>query len=531
MRLIEAVFREFLQGREDFLRLLLLDVVGSLGAGDEDVALLLHLFADLLAHRPAKHVGAAEGVASDHAGGFHHLFLVDQNAVGLLGDLLQQRVGVLDVIRVLLALDVVRDELHRARAVECDECDDLIDGRDVELPAKRLHAAGFELEHADRLGVVEQGERLGVLEPDLLDVELRQFAVLADELLGIVDHGERLQPEEVHLQQAQLLDGVLGVLGRQVAILHRHRDDVGQRTVRDDHTACVLTAVAHHPFDHAAGFDDAGGRRVTAHLRAELVRLLERVFERDVDVVGDQFREAVGFDERQVANAGEVADDHLGAEGAEGDDVGDAVGTILPADVVDDLVTAAHAEVDIEVGRGDAFGVKEALEEEAEADRVDVGDLQAVGDNRAGARAAAGTDRDILAPRPVDEVPDDEEVVDETRAGDDAQLVVNAATEFRGTRLSWARNCFVGLSLRVVVIDAIAFLEAEFDDLEEVRAVGAHPLAGIFGDGEIAFLAGGDQQAVLEFLVAIEDGVRLLRDLGLHAFGEDINRVVIFADG
>lgn len=337
--------------------------------------------------------------------------------------------------------------------------------------------------------------------------------------------------QEVHLQQAQLLDGVLRVLGRQVPILHRDGDDVRQWPVGDDHAARMLTAVAHHAFDDAAGLDDAGGGRVAADFGPQFVGLLERVFERDVDVVGDQLGQAIGFDERQVADAGEVADHHLGAEGAERDDVGDAVGAVLPAHVVDDLIAAAHAEVDVEVGRGDAFGIEEALEEQPEADRVDVGDLQAIGDDGASARAAARADGDVLAPRPIDEVPDDEEVVDETRAGDDAQLVVDAAAELGGTGLSRAGNGFVGLRLRVVVVDAIAFLEAEFDDLEEVRAVGPHPLAGVFGDGEIALLAGGHEQAVLELLVAVQDGVRLLRDLGLHAFREDVDRVMVLADG
>lgn len=87
---------------------------------------------------------------------------------------------------------------------------------------------------------------------------------------------------------------------------------------------------------------------------------------------------AVGLDEREVADTGEVADDHLGAERAEGDDVGDAVFAILLAHVADDLVATTHAEVDIEVGRRDALGIQEAFEEQAEADRIDVGDLEAI---------------------------------------------------------------------------------------------------------------------------------------------------------
>ena len=155
MGLIEAVFGKLFERQKDFLGLLRLDIIGRLSTRDEDVALLLHFLADLLAHRAAEHIGAAKGVASDHAGGFHDLFLVDEDAIGFLGDLLKERVGVLDVVGVLLALNVVRDELHRSWTIERNECDDFVDGRDVKLPAERLHTAGFELEDADRLGVVE----------------------------------------------------------------------------------------------------------------------------------------------------------------------------------------------------------------------------------------------------------------------------------------------------------------------------------------------------------------------------------------
>ena len=137
----------------------------------------------------------------------------------------------------------------------------------------------------------------------------------------------------------------------------------------------MLTAITHHALDYPAGFDDASRRRVATDLGAQFIGFLQGVIERDVDVIGDELREAIGLDKGQVANAGQVADDHLGTECAEGDDVGDAVGAVFLADVVDDLVATAHAEVDIEVGCRDAFGIKKALEEEAEADRVDVRDF------------------------------------------------------------------------------------------------------------------------------------------------------------
>ena len=136
-----------------------------------------------------------------------------------------------------------------------------------------------------------------------------------------------------------------------------------------------------------------------------------------------------------------------------------------------------------------------------------------------------------MATRPVDEVPDDEEVVDEARAGDDAHLVVDAAAELGGAGLADARNLLVLPRLGVVVIHRVAFLEARLHLLEQVGAVGPHGLPLLGFDDEVAWLAGGDQQAVLELLVAVEDLVDLVGGLGLHAFAEDVDGVVVLADG
>ena len=44
-------------------------------------------------------------------------------------------------------------------------------------------------------------------------------------------------------------------------------------------------------------------------------------------------------------------------------DLADRLAAVLLADVVDDLVATIHAEVDVEVGHRDAFGVQEPLEQ------------------------------------------------------------------------------------------------------------------------------------------------------------------------
>ena len=53
---------------------------------------------------------------------------------------------------------------------------------------------------------------------------------------------------------------------------------------------------------------------------------------------------------------------------------------VLAAHVVDDLGPAGLAEVDVNIGRRDTFGIEESFENEPEAQGTEVGDAEDVGD-------------------------------------------------------------------------------------------------------------------------------------------------------
>ena len=123
----------------------------------------------------------------------------------------------------------------------------------------------------------------------------------------------------------------------------------------------------------------------------------------------------------------DVADDGLRLHRPERDDLRDVLAAVLARDVVDDLAAAALAEVDVDVGQRDALGVEEALEDQVELERIDVGDAQAVGDQAAGRRPAARADRNAPLARVADEVPDDQEVARVLHPLDHLDLVARAA--------------------------------------------------------------------------------------------------------
>ena len=147
---------------------------------------------------------------------------------------------------------------------------------------------------------------------------------------------------------------------------------------------------------------------------------LDGLVERDVEPAGHQLVDLLDPGQRDVQRPADVLDRRLGLERAEGADLGDVGVAVLLPDVLDHLVAALLAQVDVDVGRLGAIGVEEPLEEQVVLERADVAELEQVADERAAGRSAGRGGNAPLA-RVADEVPDDQEVGGEPHPVDDRQ--------------------------------------------------------------------------------------------------------------
>ena len=95
--------------------------------------------------------------------------------------------------------------------------------------------------------------------------------------------------------------------------------------------------------------------------------------------------QSIDLAKRHAQDSPHVAQHAARQERAERDDLRDPVGAIAIAYVVDHFAATGLAEVDVEVRHRHALGIEEALEQEPETDRIEVGDRQRVGDERTGA--------------------------------------------------------------------------------------------------------------------------------------------------
>ena len=423
MALVEAVVGEFRQQIEDVGSLLGLDATLD-RAGGETVALGVHLRLDLLAHRAAQHVGLPERVAAEDLRDLHHLFLVDDDAKRFLQHNLDLGMQIIRLLLAELAGAVGRDVRHRTRPVQRHQRDDVLEAIGAHLDERLAHAGAFQLEHADRLALAEHLVSLGIVERDGFEVD--GDAALRHELHRGRQRGERLQPEKVELDQPRRLDPLHVELGRRhvgfrIAV---ERDEFVERPVADDDAGGVGRGVGIQALERLRDVEHAGHPRVRLGGFAQADLRVDGLLQGDRrrGVLRHQLGELVDLAERHFEDATDVAHHATGEERAEGDDLRHAIRAIAVADVADHLVAAILAEVDIEIRHRHAFRIEEALEQQAEAQRIEIGDEKRIGDERSGARATARPHRNALILRPFDEVGHDEEVAGKAHRLDDVEL-------------------------------------------------------------------------------------------------------------
>ena len=95
----------------------------------------------------------------EHLRGLHHLFLIDDDAEGLAQHRLELGMDVVGLLHAVLARAIGRDVRHRARPVERDQRDDVLEAVRPHVEQRAPHALTFQLEDADRLGAREHARR------------------------------------------------------------------------------------------------------------------------------------------------------------------------------------------------------------------------------------------------------------------------------------------------------------------------------------------------------------------------------------
>ena len=200
------------------------------------------------------------------------------------------------------------------------------------------------------------------------------------------------------------------------------RRKVGDLGGRDHHATGVFTGVAHYPFQAAGHVDEVFDLLILLVELGQLGLGLERLGQRHAGIRRNELGDAIDKTVGVTQHPAHVPHHRLGRHAAEGDDLRHRLPAIHVGNVLDHLVAPIHAEVDVEVGHGYPLGVEETFEQQVKFQRVEVGDLEGVGHQRACTRATARANGDAVVLGPLDKLHHDEEVTREAHLVDHFQL-------------------------------------------------------------------------------------------------------------
>ena len=112
-------------------------------------------------------------------------------------------------------------------------------------------------------------------------------------------------------------------------------------------------------------------------------------------------------------HAAHVADNRFRRHRTEGNNLRYRITPVHICYMLDNLIAFFHTEVNIEVGHGDTFRVKETFEQQVEFQRVEVGNFQRIGYQRTRTGASPRAYRHTVIFRPLDKFHNDKEVARE----------------------------------------------------------------------------------------------------------------------
>ena len=171
MTFVETIAGKFVDQVKQFVGLVAVQAVFG-GTCHESFALDIHFRLDFFAHGPAQQICFTERIASDDLRGLHDLFLIDENPVGFLQNVLQQGMRIGDFNTTVLAVSEERNIVHRTRSIEGNQSDNITKIGGLDRCQRPPHAFRFQLEHAHSVATLEQLENLVVFPAESVQIDL-----------------------------------------------------------------------------------------------------------------------------------------------------------------------------------------------------------------------------------------------------------------------------------------------------------------------------------------------------------------------
>ena len=246
-----------------------------------------------------------------------------------------------------LSLYELGNQFHRARTIERDQRYDIVQFGDIELLGEACHASGFHLKKPDRLASIVEAEGRRIVEWNIFQREIR--LPLANQTERILDDGERLQPEEIYLEQTEIVQWSHWILADHVVAFYVASEGnvVGQIPISDDNSGRVDAGITGQTLQNLCVLKELTRSRLGRDGSFQLRILFNGRLESNIQFVRNHLRDAIGVAIAQSHNASDIAHDAFCFQFSKRDDLRDAAFAVLLAHIFQHLAAARFAKIDI----------------------------------------------------------------------------------------------------------------------------------------------------------------------------------------
>ena len=204
--------------------------------------MLGHLFGFFLTHRPPQHICSTQRITTDQLGDLHHLFLIDDNAVGRCQAGFERLMEIVDLLQPFFTQNKVvhHPRAQRARTVECQHSNNVFEAIRGQLLEQLLHALRFHLEDGGGVGIFKNLVRLRIVKGQ--GIQIRALARQTRHIIERqLDNRQVTQAQKVELHQTHFFYIIFIVLtnNRIATRLRIERTEIGELARRNQHTTSV----------------------------------------------------------------------------------------------------------------------------------------------------------------------------------------------------------------------------------------------------------------------------------------------------
>ena len=261
------------------------------------------------------------------------------------------------LLRILLSGNIVGNEIHGSRTVECHTGNDVIKVRWAETLHKVYHAGRFQLENPCAIPLGKHGIDFAIVIIQMIKIYFYSV-ILLYKANGILDHGKSTKSQKIHFQKSQLFDGCHRKLGGDGTVLRLCQGYVVGNGASGYHHPCRMHgAVAGKSLKTQAEVDHVFGLFFRVIQILQIFTDRERLLQGHIELCRNELCKLITLCIRDIQNSSDITNNPSCRKGSEGNNLTYLLFSIFSSDVINDFLSSFILKVHVDIRHADSLRI------------------------------------------------------------------------------------------------------------------------------------------------------------------------------